>query len=109
MGRQRKRGANVPKNKEHQHKADAPRPTGDYTLHGRRVSSDRRDHRHPAANLDGHAGVVVMDGKKCAKCGEVKPLSEFNLHRKNKDGFDYKCRECAAELQREWRKRNRAV
>ena len=76
-------------------------------MHGHRVSSDRRDHRHPAANLDGHAGVVVMDGKKCAKCGEVKPLSEFNLHRKNKDGFDYKCRECAAELQREWRKRNR--
>ena len=48
-----------------------------------------------------------MDGKKCTKCGEVKPLSEFNLHRKNKDGLDYKCRECAAAEQREWRKNNR--
>ena len=48
-----------------------------------------------------------MDGKKCTKCGEVKPLSEFNLHRKNKDGLDYKCRACAAEEQREWRKKNR--
>ena len=74
---------------------------------GRRVSSDRRDRRHPAANQHGHAGVVVMDGKECRTCHEVKPLSEFNLHRKNKDGLDYKCRACAAEEQREWRKKNR--
>lgn len=48
-----------------------------------------------------------MDGKECRTCHEVKPFSEFNLHRKNKDGLDYKCRACAAEEQREWRKKNR--
>ncbi len=47
-----------------------------------------------------------MDGKKCSKCHEVKPLSEFNFNRRNKDGLDYKCRVCAAAEQREWRKKN---
>lgn len=38
--------------------------------------------------------------KKCSKCGKTKPLSEFGVVSRNKDGHDYMCRMCR-------RKRNR--
>lgn len=36
-----------------------------------------------------------MDMKKCSRCKEVKPVSEFNLNRSKKDGYGNQCRECA--------------
>ena len=48
-----------------------------------------------------------MDGKKCTKCGEVKPLDEFSKNSRNNDGLNYRCRECDAVYQREWRSKNR--
>lgn len=33
--------------------------------------------------------------KQCAKCKEVKPLTEFNRHAKNKDGLQAYCGPCA--------------
>jgi hypothetical protein len=35
--------------------------------------------------------------KRCSKCGKSKPLSSFSVHPKNKDGRDWKCKECTAE------------
>ena len=32
--------------------------------------------------------------KKCSKCGEVKPLSEFSKDKYAKDGFVYQCKSC---------------
>ena len=32
--------------------------------------------------------------KKCNKCGDDKPLSEFNKNTSAADGYEYHCREC---------------
>ena len=47
-----------------------------------------------------------MDTKKCAHCGEVKPLDAFSKVTRNKDGLNTICRECHAAYQREWRRNN---
>lgn len=36
----------------------------------------------------------VVATKKCAKCGEVKKIGEFNKNKRNKDGFQCRCKQC---------------
>ena len=33
--------------------------------------------------------------KRCTKCSEIKLLTEFNKDKTNKDGLQYKCKECS--------------
>ncbi len=44
--------------------------------------------------------------KKCNKCGEVKPKTEFYKNKKTKDGLQYTCKKCCRELNKEYYKNN---
>ena len=45
----------------------------------------------------------VEDFKRCSKCGEEKPLSEFSRSKNYKDGLQYWCKGCVKEYQQEYR------
>lgn len=45
-------------------------------------------------------------GKKCTKCGEVKPLNEFYKRASAKDGFQSYCKDCKHAHQRQWAREN---
>lgn len=38
-----------------------------------------------------------METKVCKKCGKEKPLSEYNVNKKAKDGLQSYCKECQSE------------
>lgn len=40
--------------------------------------------------------------KLCKKCGRTLPLSAFNKNQKSKDGLQYECRECHAEVMKRY-------
>jgi hypothetical protein len=44
--------------------------------------------------------------KKCTKCGEQKPLSEFHKNKNSKDGFTRMCGSCSTTQSREWYRKN---
>lgn len=46
--------------------------------------------------------------KTCNKCGETKPLSEFNVMRHAPDGRRYSCNACASKASRAWNIANKA-
>lgn len=48
-----------------------------------------------------------METKRCSRCGEEKPLSEFKKNPRNKDGYEYTCKICESKRQKEWRLKNR--
>ena len=45
--------------------------------------------------------------KKCSKCGEEKPLDEFNKQKRNPDGLNYNCKECLRADKKRWREANK--
>lgn len=46
-------------------------------------------------------------GKRCTKCGEMKPLTEFNRSRDEADGRRSECRECEHDRRHQRRNENR--
>ena len=47
-----------------------------------------------------------MSLKRCKKCQQEKPSSEYYRHRKSRDGLDYLCKECSRGKAREWQRSN---
>ena len=41
-----------------------------------------------------------METKKCGKCGQVLPVSEFYKQAKSKDGYQYACKHCQDEYKK---------
>lgn len=50
---------------------------------------------------------MSIETKRCAKCDELKPLSEFHRDQHAKDGLRSWCKTCANEHNYEYRKANR--
>ena len=50
-----------------------------------------------------------MTEKKCSKCGEVKPVSEFHKSKANEDGLVYICKQCIKDYQKQWREENKIL
>lgn len=49
----------------------------------------------------------IMEEKRCSRCGEIKPVSEFGKDRRNKDGLLIYCKSCKRKInasQSEYRK-----
>ena len=44
--------------------------------------------------------------KICKTCGLHKPLFQYNIDRKSKDGYCYSCKDCCKERSRKWKKEN---
>lgn len=52
---------------------------------------------------------AVPEGmKRCTKCGEVKPVSEFSRNKSNKDGLEWWCKSCRAKNKRKYYEQNRS-
>ena len=49
-----------------------------------------------------HIIYLVMDSKKCTKCGVEKPRSQFYNHKNTRDGLDCWCKTCSYENSRRW-------
>ncbi len=57
--------------------------------------------------------LLEMKTKRCSKCGEVKPFSEFNKDKRAKDKLRSECKECRkeyreknSEYNKNWQKNN---
>lgn len=68
-------------------------------------------HTRDACNIrvyDQHGGADMNSiTKKCKKCGETKPLSEFSSHKRTADGLDYWCKSCKTAEAARWQFKNR--
>lgn len=46
--------------------------------------------------------------KKCAHCGELKPVSEFYKNKAQKDGLQSSCKKCFSEMHKKYKAKKRA-
>jgi len=49
-----------------------------------------------------------MKTKQCAKCNEVKPVTEFGKYTRSKDGLKARCKECMRADAKKYNEENRA-
>lgn len=47
----------------------------------------------------------MLTEKRCSKCGETKPVSEFHRDRRNKSGLQSQCRNCHKDSQKAYKRR----
>ncbi len=62
----------------------------------------RVGHCDGAGDGSGHC-PIHQHLKTCDRCSQTKPLDEFNIYRRMRDGRSSYCRDCSRELTEEWR------
>jgi Recombination endonuclease VII len=67
--------------------------------------SDGR-HRYPEMRGAPRTREPITE-KQCAHCGKTKPVSEFNINRKHKDGLAAWCKPCNAKNLKRWAEENK--
>jgi 5-methylcytosine-specific restriction endonuclease McrA len=40
--------------------------------------------------------------KRCGECSEIKPMAEFHLNSRSRDGRQWRCKTCNIRINREW-------
>jgi hypothetical protein len=48
-----------------------------------------------------------MKDKKCSKCKNIMPISEFAKRKDSKDGYQYQCRKCLKQCLKQWGEENK--
>lgn len=69
------------------------------SMYGRASKSQRE--------VEAKSGPVTVTKKVCSKCGEAKPLGEFDKDKNGKNGIKSFCKECRREAQRKYGKARR--
>lgn len=54
--------------------------------------------------VEAKSGPVAVTKKVCSKCGEAKPLEEFDKDKNGKNGIKSFCKECRREAQRKYQR-----
>jgi len=52
--------------------------------------------------------MITLSSKICYNCQKDKPLSEFGVYKKRKDGLRYECKECQHKSEKRWRQARRS-
>ena len=63
-------------------------------------------HARREAEASDRASLRAKGLKRCTKCEEVKPISEFCTRKASPDGFNLKCRVCSKGYLEAWREEN---
>ena len=54
------------------------------------------------AEQERRKNMPVVDGKRCPRCKEEKPRSEFGRNQNRRDGLADYCKVCSRAIQRRW-------
>ena len=68
--------------------------------------TERPVSRQDQENVDGGFLDGIMDEKKCTKCGEIKPISEYYKRPNGFLGVRNDCKSCHNEKSRQWYRNN---
>lgn len=47
-----------------------------------------------------------METKTCSSCKQTKPITFYNKYKRSQDGYDYRCKECSKQSNKNWYNNN---
>lgn len=68
-----------------------------------------KDPARTGSNAERAARAALATKKRCAVCGQIKDVGDFHRRKKGSDVRSSRCRVCAANAQRVWRRKHGKV